>query len=252
MPTSFHNLKGGSRIYTCPAAALFLLFLALFAGCTTLYYPKDFVDFSKFQDSPIPHEVVPFLNSGSQTRLTPRIRAVASQLSAETRRERLYNAVQYIWSNMRYDRWLNSQMFTRTADQLFQDGVLGGCSDFALAKVALFRALEIPAKLVITANVDWMLRYKKDPLFLTTGHVFIEVYLEDRWYLVDSTYRFLFSGYDSGLKSYPRREYFCVRGVDYWEMGFTEVATFIDVAGELAIRFHEDWYTDPDYPQQKI
>jgi transglutaminase-like putative cysteine protease len=143
-------------------------------------------------------------------------------------------------------------MFTRTADQLFKDKVLGGCSDFALAEVALFRALEIPSRLVITANVDWILRYKKDPLYLTTGHVFIEVYLEDRWYLVDSTYRFLFSGYNRELKSYPRREYLCVKGVDYWEMGFAEVASFIEVAGELANRFQEDWYKDPDYIQQKI
>ncbi|MBW1774576.1 MAG: hypothetical protein JRJ82_17050, partial [Deltaproteobacteria bacterium] len=88
--------------------------------------------------------------------------------------------------------------------------------------------------------------------FLTTGHVFIEVYLEDRWYLVDSTYRFLFSGYNAALKSYPRREYLCVKGIDYWEMGFTEVATFIDVAGKLAMGFQEDMYKDPDYPQQKI
>jgi len=196
--------------------------------------------------------VARWLNSGSQTRVTPLIQAVALQLSAETRRERLYNAVQYIWSNMRYDRWLNSQMFTRTADQLFQEKVLGGCSDFALAKVTLFRALGIPARLVITANVDWMLRYQKDPLFLTTGHVFIEVFLEDRWFLVDSTYRFLFSDYDRTKKSYPRREYFCVRGTDYWEMGFTEVANFIERAGALARSFHEAQYRDPGYPQQKI
>lgn len=249
MPISFQNMKDGSRICIYPAAVLFLLFL--FHGCAT-YYPKDFVDFSKFQDSPLPRDAEPYLNSGSQTLLTPRIKAVAAQLSAKTRRERLYNAVQYIWTNMRYDRWLNSQMFTRTADQLFQDKVLGGCSDFALAKVTLFRALAIPARLVITANVDWILRYQKDPLFLTTGHVFIEVYLEDRWYLVDSTYRFLFSGYDARLKSYPRREYLCVKGIDYWEMGFKEVATFIEVAGKLAAGFQEDMYEDPDYPQQKI
>ena len=153
MPASFQNLKDGNRISTYPVAVLFLFFLFHLTGCAT-YYPKDFVDFSKFQDSPIPHDVTPFLNSGSQTRLTPQIKAIASQLAAKTRRERLYNAVQYIWTNMRYDRWLNSQMFTRTADQLFQDKVLGGCSDFALAEVTLFRALEIPAKLVITANVD--------------------------------------------------------------------------------------------------
>ena len=251
MLISFQNLKDGSRVYIYPVAVLFLLFLFHLTGCAT-YYPKDFVDFSKFQDSPLPHNAAPWLNSGSQTLLTPRIKALASQLSAETRRERLYNAVQYIWTNMRYDRWLNSQMFTRTADQLFQDKVLGGCSDFALVKVTLFRALKIPARLVITANVDWMLRYQKDPLFLTTGHAFIEVYLEDRWYLVDSTYRFLFSDYDAALKNYPRREYLCVKGIDYWEMGFTTVATFIEVAGELATGFQEDMYKDPDYPQQKI
>lgn len=235
-----------------PAAILFLLLLWVFSGCTVRYYPKDLVDFSQYHDGPIPPDVAQWLKSGSQTRVTPPIQAVATKLSAETRRERLYNAVQYVWSQMHYDRWLNSQMFTRTADELFREKVLGGCSDFALAEVALFRALDIPSRLVVTANVDWMLRYQKDPLFLTTGHVFIEVFLEDKWFLVDSTYRFLFSDYDLKRKSYPRREYLCVKGTDYWEMGFTEVALFIEKAGVLARGFQEVRYRDPGYPQQKI
>lgn len=66
-------------------------------------------------------------------------------------------------------------------------------------EIALFRALSIPSRMVVTCNVDWIELFKRDDLSLSEGHSFIEVFLEDRWHLVDSTYRVLFSGYDPGV-----------------------------------------------------
>lgn len=201
--------------------AIFLYTLWCF-GCA--HWPVRFpFDFTRFQDGPIPEEVEVWLEGGKQSAVTQRIAVEASKISGANRRERLFRAMRHIWKNFSYDQWLNSSMFLRTADELVESRILGGCSDFALAEIALFRALGIPARMVITANVDWMKQYRQDGLAMTEGHSFIEVFLEDRWYLVDSTFRWFYTGYDPGLLSYPHGEYFCKRGKDFWDVGIRGV-----------------------------
>jgi len=87
----------------------------------------------------------------------------------------------------------------------------------------LFRALGIPARLVITANAQWMAEYRDNPLVMPRGHVFIEAFLEDRWYLVDSTYRLLFKNYRPANPYYPRGEFFFDRCQDFWEIEIYQV-----------------------------
>ena len=164
----------------------------------------------------------------------------------------MYKAVDYVWANFRYDNWLNDQAFARKADELFETRVLGGCSDFALAQVALFRAAGVPARMVLTANTEWMADFKENDLLITTGHVFIEAYLEDRWHLIDSTYRLLFEGYDPGGRSFPRNEYLFKRARDYWSLGITDVASLDRAYQPMARMFNLASYVDPKYPATKV
>jgi hypothetical protein len=212
------------------------------------YAPK-LIDFAIFQDSPLTAEIQEWLKSGEQSRITPVITGVASRLSGLNRRERLITAIDFIENNFKYDNWYNDKVFTRTADQLFQDRIMGGCSDYGLAMTALFRALQIPAKLVITANVDWMIAYRENKMLIPTGHVFIEVYLEDRWFLADSVYRLIFDDYNTEKLSYPRREYFCARGRDYWELGITDISKLDLLFRVHALSFKKTLYSDPQYPK---
>lgn len=241
----------GFRQYT-PAFCYFIILLCLVSCVAPNRPPYQLINFTQFQDLPITPEVSAWLEGGKQSRITPEIAAVASRISGSNRRERLYKAVDYIWRNFQYDDWYNDKAFVRTADQLFKERRLGGCSDYALAKVTLFRALGIPARLVLTANVDWMLSYQKNDLLISTGHIFIEAFLEDKWHLVDSTYRFLFLDYNSILFSYPRREYFCLRGRDYWESGITNLSALDEILRNNAMVFHEELYSDPSYDKMDI
>ena len=59
----------------------------------------------------------------------------------------MLKAIEYVWQNFEYDNREAHLSFTKTADELFRSGVLGGCSDYALVQVVLFRALNIPARL---------------------------------------------------------------------------------------------------------
>ena len=220
-----------------------LPFLVSCAGNELARYPSD---------KAISEEVSLWLRQGPQSRVSSAITNIAQQISGITRRERLYNSIDYIWNNFHYAKRFNNKMFKRTAKVLFRDKKLGGCADFALVAATLFRASQIPTRLIMTANADWMSRYKKNSLHITTGHIFLEVYLEDEWYLVDPVFRFLFSEYRQELRSYPRREYFCLRGVDYWALGIYDIADLDKVYQARALRFDEKLYKDPAYPQKKI
>lgn len=239
---------GRGYLYLSPAFFCWLILFGIISCTAHRPYAPRLIDFSQFQDQPLTDEVSEWLKPGKQSAVTPAIADAVAGISGLNRRERLYKALDYFENNFKYDNWYNDKAFTRTADLLFRERLLGGCSDYALVKVTLFRALGIPAKLVLTANVDWMLAYQKNELLISTGHVFIEVFLEDRWFLVDSVYRLIFTDYDPRISCYPRREYFCARGRDYWEIDITDIAKIDNILRQKALSFNEALYTDPQYP----
>jgi hypothetical protein len=176
---------------------------------------------------------------------------MANEISGRNRRERLYKAMRKIWQVFAYDGWLNEVKFSRTADELYKSRALGGCSDFALVEITLFRAVGIPARMILTANVDWVEQRKRDELAPVEGHSFIEVFLEDRWYLVDSTYRWLYSAYDPKRPGFPHGEVFCMRGKDFWDMGLRNAGDLKRLMGAFALA-HEGGYQDPRYPRAPL
>jgi len=247
-------MKNPVRLFNQENVSVFLVILlfTLTACAGPQVDPRIPPDFSGYQDGPLPPEAAVWLLEGPQTRLTPEILAVSDQIRGVNRRERLYKAVDYVWANFKYDNWLSDRAFARTAGELFTTRLLGGCSDFALAQVALLRAVGVPARLVLTANTGWMADFKENDLLITTGHVFIEAYLEDRWHLVDSTYRLLFEGYDPERRSFPRHEYLFRRGNDFWSLGITDVAGLDRLYQPMARMFDPASYVDPRYPARKV
>ncbi len=241
-----HADRGGRVLFP-------VIFLFMLAACTGLQVdPRIPPDFTRYRDNPIPPEIAIWLLEGPQTRLTPGIVSASDQIRGINRRERLFKAVDYVWANFRYDNWLNDKAFARTAGELFETRLLGGCSDFALAQVTLFRAVGVPARLVMTANTNWMTDFKENDLLITTGHVFIETYLEDRWHLIDSTYRLLFEGYKPGGKNFPRNEYLFGRAKDFWSVGITDIASLDRAYQPLARVFDRESYVNPGYTETKV
>ena len=230
----------------------FCLFLPwLISGCSPFIDIKSSIDFPDFQDSSITKDISRWLEGGAQSKITDSIKEVAVKISGRNRRERLYKSMDYIWKNFSYDIWLNSLAFTQTAENLFESKKLGGCSDFALVQITLFRAVGIPSRMIITANVDWMVNSRSNILAMSEGHSFIEVFLEDNWHLVDTTYRWLFSGYNLNNKSYPHGEYFCKRGIDFWDMGIRNSFDSDNILKDLASNYNDD-YKIPLYEKYPI
>ncbi|MBU1183257.1 MAG: hypothetical protein KKE00_01080 [Proteobacteria bacterium] len=230
--------------------AVFFIILIFVASCASIQENSSgHPDFSFFQDKPFTEETASWLNEGTQSRITPAIAQEASQINGSNRRERLYKAVDYVWKNFNFNNWYSDKAFALTADELFRTRNLGGCSDFALVSVVLFRSAGIPSRLVITANVDWMQAFQKNDLLITTGHTFVEAYLEEKWHLIDPTNRLLFEGYDETQRSYPNMEYLCLRGTDYWDMGVTGISDLNSVLRKEAGSFKTEKYKRPEYKQ---
>jgi hypothetical protein len=233
-----------------PILILVFLFFVL-QGCSGLRGTRAGYDFSQFQDQKMSEELATWLEGGEQSATTDRIAAEAKSISGANRRERVFGAMVHIWRTFSYDPWLNAEAFRRTAEELFTSRALGGCSDFALVEITLFRALGIPSRMVITANMDWIYSYGEDRLAMSEGHSFIEVFLEDKWYLVDTTYRYLFSCYDPESPSYPHGEYFCRRGKDFWDMGIRNLQDAEETLRHTAANYKED-FQEPRYPKHPL
>ena len=236
--------KAPEYLLTCIVLVFSLILFA--AGCNAPVIMGEDAFPGKISELPVPDKEMTWLKGGEQSRITAIIQREAMKMEGLSRRQRLYQAKEYIRKTFSYDNWYNATAFQKTADELFQSRVLGGCSDFALVELVFYRALNIPARMVVTANVDWLLEYRRSPLSMTEGHCFIEVYLEDRWYLVDPTFNWLFSEYRPDSPYYPHGEYFCSRGRDFWEMGISSIHDFNRTLRELAGKY-QGQYIMPSY-----
>jgi len=239
------------RTLSLSLVLLSLIAITLSSGCTPLQNRKR-TDFTGFTDGAIPAADQQWLSASQQSQLTERISQEAGTIHGQNRREKVYRVMSHVWEQFKFDRWDNERMFTRSADDLFRERTLGGCADYALVLVTFFRALEIPARMVVTANVNWIKAYQANPLSMPEGHVFVEAFLEERWALVDPTFRLLYSDHNPAQTSYPGEQLYCLRGPDYWEMGLHKVTHLQRTMAECASRYRPEGYSPPATPAESL
>jgi transglutaminase-like putative cysteine protease len=119
-----------------------------------------------------------------------------------------------------------------TTDQLLEERRLGGCNDHGLVYAAAVRELGYPAVMVFTASIAWMELHQAGEAEQHIGHVFVEVYLNGRWVLIDSTNGwYVDEGYDPSDPVIPLKGsiagsseevygfYVTHKGIDQWDLG---------------------------------
>lgn len=111
----------------------------------------------------------------------------------------------------------NSYFRTRTAAEIFASGVSYGCTDYALATLALLRARGMKTTYVETFSKKWLTTGGK----AIEGHVFVEVMINDSLYIVNPEQSCI-------LKKYSSYVVF-KRGLDSWDIG---IHNFKDMARE--------------------
>ena len=154
---------------------------------------------------------------------SPQIASVASRLGGEQDWQKVCLAMRYVGENLAYDPAGNGEQFKRTARDLFRDETLDGCSDFALADMALFKAMGFPTRLVLSANLKWIERLRQNALASGNGHSFVEVFIDGRWHLADPTEFILYDCYDPSSQYLPGGEIFMARGKDFQSLAVFSV-----------------------------
>ena len=107
----------------------------------------------------------------------------------------------------------------RDFDRLVRDGNYGGCADYSVVFGSLARACGIPTVWVKTLDADWIREYKTHGTEGTwSGHVFLEIFLHDRWLLLDDTQLVLYEEYDPKMRILPGNRYAYDKGGDPFDL----------------------------------
>ena len=108
----------------------------------------------------------------------------ASALKGNDARATIRNVLEWMDANLSYDGTKAYEW--RNYDTVVEQGCYGGCADQAIVCGVLLKAAGVPTVWVKTMDVPWIWDLKKGRSFKSwSGHVFLEVYLDDQWVLLD-------------------------------------------------------------------
>lgn len=145
------------------------------------------------------------------------IMKVAATLGGKTPEEKLVAIFKWIHSNLVFKA--DAPYDWRDFDQLVRDGNFGGCADHSVVFGALSRACGIPTVWVKTLDVDWIREYcTHGTEGRWNGHVFLEVFIRDRWMLLDDVQMVLYENYDPRMRILPGERYAYDKGGDPFDV----------------------------------
>jgi transglutaminase-like putative cysteine protease len=172
-------------------------------------------------------------------------------------------------------RWLKSE-FTAysaggrtigvvTVDQLLAERRLGGCHDHALVYAAVARELGYPALMVRTNSIAWVEQFQAGEQGPHIGHVFVEVYLDGQWVLIDPTNGwYVEDGYDPADPVIPLKGpiagssdeiygfYVERKGIDIWAFGIHSPAESTQAMDDFARQLDLETIMYPEYTFQRF
>jgi hypothetical protein len=142
---------------------------------------------------------------------------VAAAISGKTPEEKLVSIYHWIHSNLVYKA--DAPYEWRDFDRLVRDGNYGGCADYSVVFGSLARACGIPTVWIKTLDADWIRDFKTRGIEGSwSGHVFLEVFLHNRWVLLDDTQLVLYEDYDPKMRILPGNRYAYSKGGDPYDV----------------------------------
>jgi hypothetical protein len=167
-------------------------------------------------------------------------------------------------------RWLKRD-FTRysaggrtigvvTVDELLESRRLGGCHDHGLVYAAVVRELGYPAVMARTTSIAWVKGFQAGEEGPHVGHVFVEVFVDGRWVLIDSTNGYYVpEGYDpadpvipitgniAGTSDEVYGFHVERKGVDTWGFGIHSPKESTQAMDEFALQLDVEAIVYPEY-----
>jgi hypothetical protein len=152
-----------------------------------------------------------------------------------------------------------------TVDQLLAERRLGGCHDHGLVYAAVARELGYPALMARTTSIAWVKRFQAGEQGPHVGHVFVEVFLDGKWVLIDSTNGwYLEDGYDPADPVIPLKGqiagsndetfgfYVERKGTDTWAFGIHSPTESTQAMDALASQLDLEAIAYPQYTFQRF
>ncbi|QDU16837.1 Transglutaminase-like superfamily protein [Gimesia maris] len=142
-----------------------------------------------------------------------KIKAQALTLKADTDQKTVSNVLDWMNASLKYQADLAYQW--RNYDTVIGDGCYGGCADYAIACGVLLKSAGIPTVWVKTMDVPWIWTLKRGDAFQTwSGHVFLEVYLDGKWVLLDPGAKRVYPNYSPEMRILPGNRFAYHKGND--------------------------------------
>jgi hypothetical protein len=144
----------------------------------------------------------------------------------------------YFWIKREFTTWSagGKTIGAITTDQLLAERRLGGCHDWGLVYASVARELGYPVVTIDAVSITWAKQFQSGQKGAYVGHVFVEVFVEGKWVLVDSTNNwYVENGYDPTNPIIPLQGgiagsneemlgfYVMRKGIDTWSYGIRSV-----------------------------
>ncbi|MHC4890794.1 MAG: transglutaminase-like domain-containing protein [Planctomycetota bacterium] len=209
--------------WTCKTVVM-LVICACLPSCAQLDSAPEVSTSARQQVIPQPRfDRIDYSNPGAYVRLpagignAKHIATIAAQLKRQNPQTCLRAIHQWMSRNLRYNP--NAAYHWRNFDQIIDEGTLGGCADHSIVFGALSRSCGIPTVWVKTMDYDWIRDFKRQgPIGTWRGHVFLEVYIRDRWVLLDAQGMILYEDYDRTSHLFPGGRYAYDKGPNPYEL----------------------------------
>jgi transglutaminase-like putative cysteine protease len=187
-----------------------------------------------------------YLAQGDQTQISDPIALNPLRIQAEGM-DHMAHIYQWLHREFETYRARGATIGVATVDGLLAERRMGGCHDFGLVFAAVVRELGYPAVMIDTYSIAWIEQFQAGTAQSHIGHVYVEVYLDGRWVLVDPTNGwYVEADYDPTHPTIPLKGaiagstdevygfYADRKGVDSWGYGVTSLAELTQAMDDLA------------------
>ena len=145
------------------------------------------------------------------------ISSQALKLKSLSNIDTIRNIVKWMHQNLQCDE--TKAYAWRNFDDVMREKTYGACADEAITCGVLLKAAGIPAVWVKTMDVSWIWDFKKGrPFSSWSGHVFLEVYMNGKWALLDPGGEMIYFDYSTEMRILPGYRYAYHKGNDPKQM----------------------------------
>jgi len=197
-----------------------------------------------------------YLAPGEQSDLSPEyLELVQNAIGIPTADiEGILKVCNWINQNFTFINAGGNKAGVNTVNELFEIRTFYGCHSLALIISSVLREFGIPTLMIETADVQWAYNYRSGSIEYFRGHVMSEVYIENKWILLDNNCTYVreydyANPYISVMNPNEKGLFVFAKGVDVWDYkGGNESFTY-DKLVEFSnnIQCFEDLFYTADY-----